>query len=109
MPEDIIRNTLSEIYKGALTENYVAQTLTAGGYHLYYWTDDAPVAEIDFLIQKEGKIIPVEVKSGENVNSKSLKHFQKLAQPEKMIRLSRKNFGSEGAVWAIPLYAAFCL
>lgn len=109
MPEDIIKNTLSEIYKGALTENYVAQTLTAGGYHLYYWTSDAPVAEIDFLIQKEGKIIPVEVKSGENVNSKSLKHFQKLAQPEKMIRLSRKNFGSEGAVWSIPLYAAFCL
>lgn len=109
MPEDIIRNTLSEIYKGALTENYVAQTLTACGYHLYYWTSDAPVAEVDFLIQKEGKIIPVEIKSGENVSSKSLKHFQRLVQPEKMIRLSRKNFGSDGAVWAIPLYAAFCL
>ena len=109
MPEDIIRNTLSEIYKGALTENYVAQTLTACGYHLYYWTSDAPVAEVDFLIQKEGKIIPVEVKSGENINSKSLRHFQKLAEPEKMIRLSRKNFGSDGTVRAVPLYAAFCL
>ncbi len=109
MPEDIIRNTLSEIYKGALTENYAAQTLTACGYHLYYWTSDAPVAEVDFLIQKEGKIIPVEVKSGENINSKSLKHFQKIAEPEKMIRLSRKNFGSDGTVWAVPLYAAFCL
>ena len=109
MPEDIIRNTLSEIYKGALTENYVAQTLTACGHHLYYWTSDAPVAEVDFLIQKEGKIIPVEVKSGENINAKSLKHFQKLAEPEKMIRLSRKNFGSDGTVWALPLYAAFCL
>ena len=109
MPEDIIRNTLSEIYKGALTENYVAQTLAAAGYHLYYWTSDAPAVELDFLIQKKGKIIPIEVKSGENINSKSLKHFQKLAQPEKMIRLSRKNFGSDGTVWAIPLYAAFCL
>ncbi|MDE6847647.1 MAG: ATP-binding protein [Lachnospiraceae bacterium] len=109
MPEDIIRNTLSEIYKGALTENYVAQTLTACGYHLYYWTSDAPVAEVDFLIQKEGKIIPVEVKSGENVNSKSLRYFQKLVQPEKMVRLSRKNFGSDGTIYAIPLYAAFCL
>lgn len=109
MPEDIIRNTLSEIYRGALTENYVAQTLTACGYHLYYWTSDAPVAEVDFLIQKEGKIIPVEVKSGENINAKSLKHFQKLAHPEKMIRLSRKNFGSDGTVLALPLYAAFCL
>lgn len=109
MPEDIIRNTLSEIYKGALTENYVAQTLTACGYHLYYWTSDAPVAEVDFLIQKEGKIIPVEVKSGENVNSKSLKHFQNLFHPEKIIRLSRKNFGSDGVIQSVPLYAAFCL
>ena len=66
-------------------------------------------AEVDFLIQKNGKIIPVEVKSGEHVNARSLKHFQKLAQPEKMIRLSRKNFGSDGTVWAVPLYAAFCL
>ena len=103
------RSGLSEIYRGALTENYVAQTLKAGGYDLYYWTSDTPVAEVDFLIQKEGKVLPIEVKSGENVNSKSLKHFQKLAQPEKMIRLSRKNFGSDGIVWAIPLYAAFCL
>ncbi|WP_300714137.1 ATP-binding protein [uncultured Acetatifactor sp.] len=109
MPEDIIRNSLSEVYRGALTENYVAQTLTACGFHLYYWTSDAPVAEVDFLIQKNGKIIPVEVKSGEHVNARSLKHFQKLAQPEKMIRLSRKNFGSDGTVWAVPLYAAFCL
>lgn len=109
MPEDIIRNGLSEIYKGALAENYVAQTLKANGYDLYYWTSESPVAEVDFLIQKEGKIIPVEVKSGENVNSKSLKHFQKLTQPEKMLRLSRKNWGTDGTVWAIPLYAAFCL
>lgn len=109
MPEDIIKNNLSEIYRGALTENYVAQTLTACGYHLYYWTSDAPVAEVDFLIQKAGKIIPAEVKSGDNINAKSLKHFQKLSQPEKMIRLSRKNFGSDGALRAVPLYAAFCL
>lgn len=49
-PEDIIRNTLSEIYKGALSENCVAQTLAAAGYRLYYWTSDAPAAELDFLI-----------------------------------------------------------
>ena len=87
----------------------MAQTLTAGGYHLYYWTSESPAAEIDFLIQKEGNIIPVEVKSGEHVNAKSLKHFEKMAQPKKMIRFSRKNFGSDGILWAIPLYAAFCI
>lgn len=76
---------------------------------MYYWTSDAPAAELDFVIQKEGKVVPIAVKSGENVNAKSLKHFQKLMQPEKVIRLSRKNFGTDGMVWAIPLYAAFCL
>lgn len=109
MPENIIRNELSEIYRGALTENYVAQTLKAGGYDLYYWTLDAPAAEVDFVIQKEGWILPVEVKSGEHVKSRSLKHFQKTAAPEKMIRLSRKNFGREEGILAVPLYAAFCL
>lgn len=109
MPENIIRNELSEIYRGALTENYVAQTLKAGGYDLYYWTLDAPAAEMDFVIQKEGRILPVEVKSGEHVKSRSLKHFQKIAAPEKMIRLSRKNFGREEGILALPLYAAFCL
>lgn len=109
MPENIIRNELSEIYRGALTENYVAQTLKAGGYDLYYWTSDAPAAEVDFVIQKEGKIVPVEVKAGEHVKSRSLKHFQKIAAPEKIIRLSRKNFGTEGNLCSVPLYAAFCL
>ena len=50
MPEDIIRNRLSEIYRGALNENFVAQTLKACGYHLYYCTSESPAAEIDFLI-----------------------------------------------------------
>ena len=94
---------------GALTENYVAQTLKASGYDLYYWTSDAPVAEVDFVIQKEGQIIPIEVKSGENVNARSLKHFQDMYQPKKVIRLSEKNFGTDGNVYAIPLYAVFCI
>lgn len=109
MPENIIRNELSELYRGALAENYVAQTLKANGYELYYWTSDQPTAELDFVIQKEGKILPVEVKAGENVHARSMKHFQKLVEPEKMIRLSRKNFGTDGNICAIPLYAAFCL
>lgn len=109
MPESIIRNELSELYLGALTENYAAQTLKSAGYELYYWTSDSPAAEVDFLIQKKGKVVPVEVKSGENVNSRSLKHLQRLAGPEEMIRLSRKNFGTDGKVRAVPLYAAFCL
>lgn len=109
MPENIIRNELSPLYRGALAENYVAQALKCNEYELYYWTSDTPVAELDFVIQKEGEMIPVEVKSGENVRAKSLKHFQKLYHPKTIYRLSEKNFGNDGEVYSIPLYAAFCI
>lgn len=109
MPENIIRNELSPTYRGALTENYVAQTLKTRGYDLYYWTSDSPVAEVDFVIQKEGKVYPVEVKFGENVHARSLKHYQKMYEPEKVFRFSERNFGTDGNVYAIPLYAAFCI
>ncbi|MCM1136603.1 MAG: ATP-binding protein [Clostridium sp.] len=107
--ESIMRNELSALFKGALAENYVAQALKAKGYQLYYWTADAPAAEVDFVIQKEGKIVPIEVKSGENTHARSLKHYQKLYQPELVIRISEKNFGYEEGVFAVPLYAAFCI
>ena len=107
--ENIVKNQLSDLYKGALAENYVAQTLKSSGYELYYWTSDSPAAEVDFLIQKEGKILPIEVKSGKNVSAKSLKHFQKMYEPKKVIRLSEKNFGTDGNVYAVPLYAVFCI
>lgn len=107
--ENIVRNELSEIYRGAVAENYVAQTLKASGYDLYYWTLDSPVAEVDFMIQREGNVIPIEVKSGENVGAKSLKHFSKMYQPKKIIRLSEKNFGLSENIYAVPLYAAFCI
>lgn len=109
MPENIIRNQLSPLYRGALTENYAAQALKANGYDLYYWTSDAPTAELDFVVQKEGRVLAIEVKSGENVRAKSLKHFQKLYHPEMVYRLSEKNFGNDGEVCSVPLYAAFCI
>lgn len=108
-PESIIRNELSELYRGSLTENYVAQALKAKGYDLYYWTSESPVAELEFVIQKEGKVIPIEVKSGEHVKAKSLKHFVAMHEPQKVIRLSEKNFGTAGNLYAIPLYAVFCI
>lgn len=107
--ENIIRGELSELYKGSLIENYVAQTLKSKGYELYYWTSDSPVAEVDFVMQKEGKVIPIEVKSGEHVKAKSLHHYMNMYQPQRVIRLSEKNFGTDGILQAIPLYAAFCI
>lgn len=107
--ESIMRNGLSNLFKGVLAENYVAQALKSAGYQLYYWTSESPAAEVDFVIQKEGKIVPVEVKSGENTHARSLKHYQKLYRPELVIRLSEKNFGYEEGVFAVPLYAVFCI
>lgn len=107
--ENIVRNELSDLYRGALAENYAAQTLTASGYDIYYWTCEAPVAEVDFVIQRQGKIVPVEVKSGTNVRARSLKYFADRYVPECIIRLSEKNFGTDGNILAVPLYAAFCL
>ncbi|MCD7744769.1 MAG: ATP-binding protein [Lachnospiraceae bacterium] len=110
MPENIIRQDLSDVYKGALAENYVAQTLLCNGHRLFYWTSDSPDAEVDFLLQMEGMVIPVEVKYDINVHARSLKHFQKMYHPEKVFRISARNFGAdEQGMYSIPLYAVFCI
>jgi hypothetical protein len=96
-------------YKGILTENYVASALVSGGFQAYYWESKGQ-AEVDFVIQKQdGSIIPVEVKSSENVRSKSLGQFVLRYKPSYAIRLSPKNFGFENGIKSVPLYAAFCL
>ena len=109
LPENIIRDDLSDVYRGALAENYVAQALAANGYHLYYWTSDSPAAEVDFLIQKQGKVYPVEVKSGKNVHARSLKHYRKIHPEQQVYRISERNFGMEEGVCSVPLYAVFCI
>jgi len=109
MPENVIRQELSDVFKGALAENYVAQTLAAGGHKLFYWTSDSPAAEVDFLLQKEGRVIPVEVKYDVNVHAKSMRHFCNMYHPEQTIRISARNFGQDTqGMCAVPLYAVFC-
>ena len=58
-------------FKGALVENYVAAALKASGYTPYYWESDGK-AEIDFVIQTDDQVIPIEVKAADNVHSRSL-------------------------------------
>ena len=94
--------------KGALTENYVAQELTFNGHQLYYW-ESGGKAEVDFLLQNSEGVIPVEVKSAENVQAKSLKEFVKKYSPPYSIRISARNFGFENNIKSIPLYAVFCI
>ena len=95
--------------KGAIAENHVATALKTNGYEPCYWESEGK-AEVDFIIQnKQGQIIPIEVKSSENVKAKSLSLFLKRYQPEFGYKVSAKNFGFEGNVYSIPLYAVFCI
>lgn len=95
-------------FKGGMTENYVNVQLTINGYTTYYWESDRG-AEVDFVIQREGQLIPVEVKSADNTKAKSLKVYIDTYKPAYAIKLSARNFGFEGGKKTVPLYAAFCL
>lgn len=96
------------IFLGAIAENYVAQALTAKGNPLYYW-ESKSIAEVDFVLQKSDKIIPIEVKAGTNTRSRSLAEFIKKYKPEYSIRISAKNFGFENNIKSVPLYAVWCI
>ena len=94
--------------KGFIAENYVACELAAKGKQLHYWRSHN-MAEIDFLLEEEAGVIPVEVKAGDNVRAKSLKIFCDKYRPAYAIRVSSKNFGLENSIKSVPQYAVFCL
>lgn len=105
-----------EFDAGALTENYVAQALTAQDFDLKYWVSQGK-AEVDFVIDVGlPKALPIEVKSSRNVQSKSLSVYREKYEPSLVMRLSTKNFGFESetkngittGIKSVPLYAAFC-
>lgn len=95
-------------FKGGMAENYVHVQLSINGYRTYYWTSERG-AEIDFIIQRDGKLIPVEVKSADNTKAKSLKIYMETYKPDYAVKLSTKNFGFEDGKKIVPLYAAFCI
>lgn len=96
-------------FKGALTENYVASSLSINEKSLYYF-EKAQSLELDFIYQDEtGAIIPIEVKSSERTKSSSLNTFIKRYKPKYAIRISTKNFGFENNIKSVPLYAVFCI
>lgn len=106
---DILNDNL-KIYKGVITENYVANQLLANEIPLFYWKNKQNV-EVDFLIETKDGIIPIEVKSSDNTQSKSLKIYNTLFDPPYAIRMSTKDFGynSETKIKSVPLYATFLI
>ncbi|MDR0831255.1 MAG: AAA family ATPase [Prevotellaceae bacterium] len=98
----------NNIFLGFLTENFVAQAFTANNIPLRYW-NSGNKAEIDIVANLNDGIIPVEIKSGRNVGSKSLGVYVEKFKPPYSIRISAKNFGFENNIKSVPLYAVFCV
>ena len=102
-------NRLFTEFKGALTENYVLQALlTQFEVMPRYWSQTNPPYEVDFLIQRENDIFPIEVKSEANINSRSLKKFKELFpnQTKLRIRFSLNNLKLDDDMLNIPLFMA---
>ena len=94
-------------FKGALTEQYVLQELKAATKeNIFYWINDRKkgVAEVDFLLQHEGNIIPIEAKASINLRAKSLKAYINYYEPPVALRTSLTRLGRNGNLYDIPLY-----
>ncbi len=99
-------NVIFEEFKGALTEQFVLQQLTTiPDLVVYYWSAERSNAEIDFLVQHSGEVIPIEVKAEENLQAKSLKVFCQKYPTEMAIRTSMSDFRKEDWLTNLPLYA----
>jgi hypothetical protein len=96
------------MFLGMIGENYVAQALVCNGFPLYYWKNEN-TAELDFVVQIAGEVVPVEVKKGRRTKSASLNMFMKQYNCKFAIRISGKNFGFENNIRSVPLYAVWCL
>lgn len=97
-------------FKGAVVENYVMNELVCSGKKSYFWRS-GNTAELDFLYEEDGDIIPVEVKAASNTQAKSFKQFCKKYRPRKGYKISLKNLAvndCEGtSATSLPLYLAW--
>ncbi len=102
------KNNILTEFKGALTEQFVAQQLKIS-HELFYWTASNATAEIDFLIQSQNEVIPIEVKAEENLKSKSLKVFAEKYKPKTAIRTSMSPYRAQDWMVNVPLYAVMTI
>lgn len=99
-------NDLFVEFKGALTEQYVCQQLqTIDDLNIYYYTNDRGNSEVDFVINLNDKVIPIEVKANINLKAKSLKMYQEKYSPEISVRTSMADFKHENNIIDLPLYS----
>ncbi len=106
-PEQIlIGNNVFEEYKGAFSENFVLQQLLCIPHtYVYYYSNENSTMEIDFVVQHETKIIPIEVKAEENLRAKSLHHYVMENTNLHGLRLSMSPYREQEWMTNVPLYA----
>ena len=92
-------------FKGSLTEQYVLQQLKSESKKsVNYWTSRSNVAELDFVVQIDNDVVPIEVKAETNLKAKSLAQYRKEYNPAKVVRTSLANFKIDDGLYNIPLY-----
>ena len=102
------KTQIFEEFKGAIAEQYVYQQLKSAedDMPIYYWSNDSSRSEVDFVVQLNGYVIPVEVKAEKNLKAKSLKNFIQDYQSEKSVRTSLADYKlNDNNLYDIPLYA----
>lgn len=107
-PPSALSGDLSVVgsHHGAFAENYAAQQLTALGVRsLHYWKSPSGEAEVDFLHQDAASVLPLEIKAGTNVRSRSLGIYTTRFAPPLALRASLQNLRRDGMVLNLPLYA----
>jgi predicted AAA+ superfamily ATPase len=106
IPSDVVmkKTAIFDDFNGLMAEQFVLQQLA--DYTLYYWTSKSE-SEVDFVGQFGSRIVPIEVKSGENVKAKSLRAYRDKYQPELSVRFSLKTLEYNDGLLNIPLYYAF--
>jgi predicted AAA+ superfamily ATPase len=105
--EILLRKNVFEEYRGTFTEQYVFEQLrccTDTG--IYYFDSENSKLELDFLIQRDNVLVPIEVKAEENLRAKSLRQFYSNHEDSRPVRLSMSDYRRESWMTNVPLYAA---
>lgn len=103
-------NSLFTHFKGALAEQYVCQQLVSdNGLVPYYWSAERGEAEVVFVVQTRGAVVPIEVKAEENLRAKSLGVFCRQNGINNAVRLSLSGYREESWMSNVPLCAVHCL
>lgn len=102
----LIGDNVFEEYKGTFTENYVLQQLKSISHtFVYYYSNENSTMEIDFVVQHDNEIIPVEVKAEENLRAKSLRQFTSDNPGLHGMRFSMSGYREQEWMTNVPLWA----